>query len=69
MLVNLGTRVSEGRVDVARLLPPGDDVVFDDSSNYVRYPRPRADLAGGLYVRLEPGRRAHFRAVTIRSVP
>ncbi len=55
VVVNLGTRFSEGHVDVAGLLPPGDDVVFDDLLNDARYPRPRADLAGGLYVRLEPG--------------
>jgi hypothetical protein len=55
VVVNLGGRVAEGRVDVHGELPAGDPLAFDDVLNGGRYQWPRADLAEGLYVRLEPG--------------
>ena len=55
VVVNLGSRAAEGRVDVSAELPLNDVVVFEDLLHAARYEWARADLTGGLYVRLEPG--------------
>jgi hypothetical protein len=55
VVVNVGNEMMEGRVDISGELPPGDPLVFEDLLNEARYSWPRADLAAGLYVRLEPG--------------
>jgi len=55
VVVNLGGQTAEGRVDISGELPPGDTLVFQDLLNAARYSWMRADLAAGLYVRLDAG--------------
>lgn len=66
IVVNLGERIAEGHVDVSGDLPAGDRVGFDDLLNGARYDWSRADLSGGLYVRLDPGA-AHIFSATPSS--
>jgi hypothetical protein len=66
VVVNVGNETMEGRVDISGELPPGDPLVFEDVLNEARYSWPRADLAAGLYVRLEPGG-AHIVQLGIRN--
>jgi hypothetical protein len=62
VVVNLGARAAEGRIDLGGELPPADALAFDDLLSGARYERSPADLAAGLYVRLEAGG-AHILAV------
>jgi hypothetical protein len=55
VVVNLGTTAEEGFVDVSGAPLTGADIAFDDLLSGARYDWARADLARGLYVRLEAG--------------
>ena len=65
VVVNLGSTMAQGQVDVEDDLPAaGDTVVFEDQLAGNRYRWSRSDLVGrGLYVRLDPGQ-AHLFAVS-----